>query len=271
MHPNSDTVRRFYDEFSISRMLNYRLRKNRRIEKAIARILPLVADNSQILDLGCGIGLVTERMALKAKDGFVRACDISEQNIWYAQQTVKAANVEFRRLDVLVEFQELQKWISAPLDLVVLVDVLEHLPPQDHQPLFSNLRQILCDNGTMVLTYPSPQYQRHLRAENPAELQVIDEIIELEYLLTLAKNTGFGLRLFSLENMWLENQYVHCILQTSTELRPLTEATPNLMERIFRRLFRRPLTVIENRILLPFRRHRYVTRVFKNSGKTAQR
>jgi hypothetical protein len=44
------TVRAFYDEFMVSRMLSYRRHGNARIEKAIERILPFVGRADHVLD-----------------------------------------------------------------------------------------------------------------------------------------------------------------------------------------------------------------------------
>src|SRR5437773_924217 len=98
---DSESVRAFYDEFADSRMLQYLSEENPRIEKAIARILPYVGMNSIVLEIGCGIGLVTERIAAKATKGSIWACDISERNISYARQRVRLPNVQFRRYDAL--------------------------------------------------------------------------------------------------------------------------------------------------------------------------
>ena len=112
----------------------------------------------------------------------------------------------------------------------------------------------------MVLTFPSPQDQRYHRAEKPEELQVIDEVIELSDLLALADETGLSLRHFSLEDVWLKNQYAHCVLQTSIELRPLPIPKLSLISKVRGRLRR----ALETRLLVPFRRHRFVNRIFGN-------
>jgi hypothetical protein len=77
-------------------------------------------------------------------------------------------------------------------------------------PERSIVGSVMSNDATVVLTFPSPQYQRYLRAENPRDLQIIDEVIELADLLALANDTGFTLRHFSLEDVWFKNQYVHC-------------------------------------------------------------
>ena len=214
----SDAVRAFYDEFAVSRMQRYTQKGNLRIEKAIKRILPLVAHDSTVLEIGCGIGLVTERIAAAAPGGTVWSYDISEVNIRQAQERVDAANVHFRRGDVLHDFDDMRQWIAAPLDLVVMVDVIEHLPLSRHSTLLGNLATILRPDGRVLLTYPSPEYQRHLYTSSPEKLQIVDEIIELEHLLSIATANGFRIKHFSVEDVWQRNQYVHCLLARSLAL-----------------------------------------------------
>lgn len=223
-----ESIRAFYDVFSDTRMHSYLYEKNLRIEKAVARILPFVATESTVLEVGCGLGLVTERVAEIASKGSVWACDISEKNILSARQRVKTPNVHFRCADIIRGFNELREWISKPIQLLLMVDVLEHLPLEDHATLFRNLRSILEPDSTAILTFPSAQYQRHLREKNPKELQIIDEIIELTHLVEVASTSGFFIKHFSLEDVWLRNQYVHCVLKTSLALEPVEDQSPEL-------------------------------------------
>jgi 2-polyprenyl-3-methyl-5-hydroxy-6-metoxy-1,4-benzoquinol methylase len=221
--PDADLVRAFYDGFADSRMSEYLQQPNLRIEKAIARIMPMVTADAKVLEIGCGIGLVTEHIASAVTNGSVWACDISGRNIAYAQKRVQAPNAHFRRIDILREFHELRTWIAKPLQLVIMVDVLEHLPLEQHSQLLGNLRGVMDQDSTLVLTFPSAQYQNHLRQSNPGELQIIDEVIELSYILDIARAAGFSIKHFSLEDVWLRNQYVHCLLTTSTALAPIHE------------------------------------------------
>jgi SAM-dependent methyltransferase len=205
-------VRNFYNQFSEGRSRDYARNGNPRIDKAIARILPLVREDSHVLEIGCGGGFVAEQIARIAVKGFISGCDISDKAIVLARDRVKVANVQFRVLDVGKGFRELKEWLPEPVDLVVMVDVLEHLSLDQHEQFFCNLATIVRSNAVLVLTFPSPDYQRHLRNHHPEELQIIDEIIELPHLHKVAASNGFLIKHFSLEDVWLPNQYVHCIL-----------------------------------------------------------
>jgi hypothetical protein len=124
--------------------------------------------------------------------------------------------------------------------------------------MFSFLRSIMSDRAFVVLTYPSPQYQRHLKKHDPDELQIIDQVIELDELLEAAQPAGFSLKHYSLESIWERNQYVHCVLQTDESLGEPRSETPSLPERIQNRIH----ATWKNRFLHPIRRWWYVDRVF---------
>ena len=216
--PDADAVQAFYNDFADSRMLGYLEQSNPRIEKAIATVLPLVERDARVLDVGCGIGLATERIASAAPDGFVWACDISDRNIEIATQRSRARNVAFRVGDVMRGFAELQAWVGGPVQLVTLIDVVEHIPLEAHAELLHNLRGLMTSDATLCLTFPSPGYQRFLRRHRPGELQIVDELVEPWELGQRAREAGFHLKRLTLEDVWYTNQYVHCVLQTSPGL-----------------------------------------------------
>ena len=257
--PNANEVRDFYDEFLLSRMLSYRLHGNLRIEKATARALDYVKPTSAILDIGCGIGIASEQMALLATEGHVWACDIGGKNVWYASQTIALPNVEFRVIDVLHDIDAVKKWLPRPVNLITLFDVIEHLPLEEHLSLFQNLRGLMAEEASIVLTFPSAGYQRYLQKTNPKELQIVDEIVELPHLLSLADKVGLRLKHFSVEDIWMKNQYTHCVLSTSTEVVDIIPPPVPLLQRAVRRV----KNGLDRRFLLPLRRRKYVDHVFR--------
>lgn len=128
MNGESNESRVFYDEFLSHRMLDYRIYGNRRIQLAIQRVLTVTTPTSHVLEIGCGIGMVAERIARRARHGHVWACDLSESNVAFARGSVRRKNIDFFACDVLSDFDEVKRRVSS-VDVVAMVDVLEHLPP----------------------------------------------------------------------------------------------------------------------------------------------
>jgi trans-aconitate 2-methyltransferase len=257
---NREQVSQFYDDFLKSRMLHYRVYGNERLDLAYKFIRPYICPESSILEIGCGIGIITEKMALAASHGNVWACDLSEKNIWYAQQTLKPRNIQYATIDILEEFKILQEWILRSMDLIIMVDVLEHLPSNHHITIFQNLRQILKPNGLIVLTFPSEYYQTYIREQHPQELQPIDEIISLTHLTHVAQSANLSIKHYELVSVWMRHQYVHCVLchYENTMILPLEVSSPSYLTRILGYLN----AIIKHKILVPYRRRRYIQSVF---------
>jgi len=259
---NSEEVRSFYNDFLESDMLDYRVRGNPRIEKATDRILEFVRPDSSVLDVGCGIGITVERIADKVESGHVWAFDISDHNIWYARETIDQSNVTFFTADVTENKNRVQDQLTTEIDVVVLVDVIEHIPKEDHAELFNFFQSITSDQSFIVLTYPSPQYQRQLEESNPDELQIIDQAIELDELLNAAQPAGFSLKHYSLETIWKRNQYVHCVLQMDDALSNPSSKPKGLSDRIMTRIS----ALWRHHVLYPYRHWKYVKQIFSDQS-----
>ncbi len=208
---SADEVREFY-ESDLPRRVRARLHGNRRIDKAVDFMTNRVDESARLLDIGCGIGMATEKLASRASDGQVWAVDISPEHIDYCQRTIDRDNIRFRTLDVIEEFDALRKWIGAKLDVITMVDVIEHLPRKKARVLFDRLSELLADDGRILLTYPSPLYQRHLYETPGSRIQAIDLVIEHDDIVELAEGADCVIRHFSYVDVWRRNQYIHCEL-----------------------------------------------------------
>lgn len=217
----SNEVKEFYNAFLKSRMIDYRINDgNERINLASSFILKSINYNDNIFEIGCGIGIITERISKKIKNGFVWACDISDQNIWYSKQTIRSKNIDFFVADILSQFDNVKKRINKKIDVFIFVDVIEHIPKEQHSELLKKLNLIATDNAKILLTFPSEYYQNYLIQNNPKELQIIDEIITLDHISKIAQQTDWTIKYFELKDIWMNNQYVHCILHKNQSIDP---------------------------------------------------
>jgi trans-aconitate 2-methyltransferase len=216
-YPTRDAQRSFYDDFAHSRMAGYLEGVNPRLRMARDRILSLVRSDSRILDVGCGVGVVTREIARRAPAGMTFACDLSAENIRIAGARRTTAHVEYKVLDVLNDFEAVREWVGGEgsLDLITLVDVIEHIPVARHSTLLEHLRTLLGEGGHVVLTFPTPAYQQYLRANDPGELQPIDEDVDPLDLCRVAEQKGFIVRQIDVCDVWRRNQYAHVVLGTA--------------------------------------------------------
>jgi hypothetical protein len=131
-----------------------------------------------------------------------------------------------------------------------MVDVIEHLPPNSYEQLLNNLNQVMSDRAKLILTYPSPEYQVYLQQHNPKELQIIDEVIEINSLIQLARQYEFNLEYFTYIDVWKKNQYIHCVLAKQTPCTSITKLS--YTEKIQRKIQR-----YKSKLLLPFLKAKY--------------
>jgi trans-aconitate 2-methyltransferase len=213
---DADEIRNFYDA-DLHRRVGARVHGNYRVDRAVDFALRHVRVDSTVLDIGCGIGIAAERIARKARGGRVVAVDISPAHIDYCQRTVTRSNVEFYECDVLRDFEKLSRLLVTPAEVVTLIDVLEHLPTKEALRLFIHLSQVLAEDGQIVLTYPSPEYQRRLYRTEGSRIQAVDRVVETEEIIALARAAGCQIRSLQYVDVWRRNQYIHCVLSKSLD------------------------------------------------------
>lgn len=141
-----------------------------------------------VLEIGSGYGPVTHLMASYLKKGRVLATDISQGRITAAKQLLsKHANVDYEVVDV-ADFQT-----DLKFDAIVLPDVLEHIPEEDHDRLFEAFARFLKPDGFVFIHIPHPLCIDYIRKHEPETLQIIDQALSSDRMLQRAYRNGFYL------------------------------------------------------------------------------
>lgn len=99
-----------------------------------------------ILDLGCGGGTNTEKLVHMYKSAQIYGCDISKTAITYAKKLGSG------RVKYSVMKGKKFPYASNKFDLIVCLDVLEHVP--DVHFFLSEVRRILKKNGKVYFVIP---------------------------------------------------------------------------------------------------------------------
>jgi trans-aconitate 2-methyltransferase len=135
-----------------------------------------------VLEIGCGIGTQTELIVKRLRgSGTLTAVDLSPRSIDFARRRLDGhRNVDFIAGDIV----ELE--LGRTYDVVVMPDVIEHIPLDQHLRLFSNVRRWLRETGWALIHMPNPFYLDWCRHNRPDVLQVIDQPI---FTGTLVSNT----------------------------------------------------------------------------------
>lgn len=126
--PITEIYRRIYMSLdAFSKEVGYRIKAN------------------NILEVGCGEGMLTERLHKIYPSALIIGIDISSRvgrlfsgtpkNVVFLNRTVQSVELEYRRF----------------FDLIVICDVLHHVPKQDIPSFLQSVGQMLKSGGTIVI------------------------------------------------------------------------------------------------------------------------
>jgi 2-polyprenyl-3-methyl-5-hydroxy-6-metoxy-1,4-benzoquinol methylase len=202
----------YYDNLSQKLILDY-LRGNTRLELAIKFVLNNIpSGSSRILDFGCGIGWSSNEIARHFRNSKIIGTDLSDKSIFIAKGLFRNQQLQFN-LAKHNDFQIDEK----NFDVVVLLDVYEHIKIQDRRRFHSFINSILSENGIILMSCPTPAYQAYLRKNIPDKLQPVDEDVTKENLKIFANEIGGDLIDYQVISVWNKSDYFHSII-TRNEL-----------------------------------------------------
>lgn len=154
---------------------------------------------SNVLEIGCGVGTQTGLIARRITSGRLLANDISPKSVEIARDRLgPRKNVDFIVGDIITLA------VDGRFDLIVLPDVLEHIPRSHHGALFKKLAELLAPGGTIVAHIPAPQQIEWLQRHRPEQLQVIDQPIHLAELAPKLADAGLYLRFVEHYGLWTD-------------------------------------------------------------------
>lgn len=161
----------------------------------IEYLLDLVRTSSaqSILDLGCGDGRLTLEIHRRFPDRSVVGVDYSERAI----QLARALNpqVNYQHVDIVHE-----PVLGAPFDMVLLIEVIEHIPVSQLPAFLTAACSLVRPGGTVHVTVPhanaplEPKHEQHFTVDSLCE--VLARHGELVTVRPFEKR-GFGRRLLN--------------------------------------------------------------------------
>jgi cyclopropane fatty-acyl-phospholipid synthase-like methyltransferase len=179
---DKDEVRRFYDDMwsRFGRDLNRHERD--RFGSIVSILEGLERPNPAILDAGCGLGKLSERLAAY---GQVTGVDWSETAVTAARARVPGA--EFFTVDLV---RDDVTPFRDRFGLAVSTEVLEHVGRENRLGLLENLRSCLVPNGFLILTTPNREVSERL--PDPEEWrQPEDDLLSVDETLEVIRQARF--------------------------------------------------------------------------------
>lgn len=162
-----------------------------------------LSKHSNVLELGCGIGVMTSLIARQAKHGFVEAVDISPGAVAEAKKRIKHQhNIRFVVADL-----KLFECSRADYDIITLPDVLEHIPEEDHAELFVKISKVMHQKSVLFISIPTPRSIVYEKLHFPENVQIIDQELNADILISRAYQAGLELDFFRTTGIWAANDY----------------------------------------------------------------
>jgi trans-aconitate 2-methyltransferase len=196
-----EDVSRFYDDF-VNHQVKFSFNERHLILFKELKQLGL-SRKSSVLELGCGIGVMTSLIAGVAKEGFIEAVDISPESIAEAKKRIKYQDLINFVVADLKHFESSRK----NFDFITLLDVLEHIPKEDHDELFKKISVLMHKDSVLFISIPTPHSIIYEKLHFPQNVQIIDLELKANELVNRAYLAGLELDFFRTIGIWASNDY----------------------------------------------------------------
>lgn len=204
-------IKEYYDLHSKRKIEDF-VNGNSRIERAYQEIKTWFVNNPKdVLEIGCGIGTVANRLAKIYPDTNFKAFDISSKSIEIAKLLFQNQNLNYFFANEINEvvFPQVKFF-----DIIYLIDVFEHLQDESRGHLCDFINARLAVDGIVFMSCPTPSHQNWLRNNKPEGLQPVDFDIHLDDLINFGNKIGRRVLYYKEICVWNEGDYLHVVLGT---------------------------------------------------------
>lgn len=199
-------VKIYYDEHIAGKLSGF-VEGNERVERAWQTVERWAPGNPRrILEIGCGIGDICWRMTRRWPAVEVVGLDISARSLEIARKLFGSSRLS------LVEGALVRGRLAGKFDLILLMDVYEHIALGDRPALHEALRELQSDSCRIILSFPTPHHLAWLRQNHPEQIQPVDEDVSVDTIEALARDTGTEILLYQEVGVWHVNDYAHAVL-----------------------------------------------------------
>ena len=228
----NDKISEFYDEY-VARQR--RIGVNLRHQSIFQKVQNVgLKRNHNVLEVGCGIGTFTSLIIPYIDEGSITAMDISPKSIEVAKHDYESSNVNFLAQDATAyDFK------GELFDVIILPDVLEHIPIDLHDGLFKKLSSVLTHDGFIFIHIPNPVYLEWCHKNKPEILQVIDQPITTDILVENTYKHGLFIEELKTYPIWVEhNDYQYIVLKKNNyqDFNRIIEYPPSFLDKVKHKL-----------------------------------
>ena len=226
----SSEVREWYNAFSTKQVKTGINLRHYHIFRLLVR--SGLQRHHSVLEIGCGIGALTRLLSNYVTKGHIAATDISDVSIDIARKALKGnERIQFYVTD-MNDFSLPEKF-----DFVVLPDVLEHIPMDQHDSLFRGLAQMMHPEAKLAIHLPRPKLIEYLNAKETDKLQVIDQAVYADFMLKQTYRNGLFLESYNMYSLFHQEPDYAFIVFTPGKRQEFSHRSK--MSIIFKKLFAR--------------------------------
>ncbi len=109
------------------------------------RIIEEVPPKGEVLDVGCGYGTFCIILSEKRPKIKITGLDLDKNRVIIARNRIKNLNIELLNADA-TNFE-----IVKNFDIIICLDLIHHIPYENHAPMLNNLKKHLKKDGLLVV------------------------------------------------------------------------------------------------------------------------
>jgi trans-aconitate 2-methyltransferase len=212
MKISDQDIKKFYDEYS-NRQVKYSFNERHYYVFELLKKAGL-NKSSSVLDLGCGIGVLDMLLAEYCASGKIYGLDISERSIEIAKENSKRfTNLSFKCVNL--NESDLKEFTN--FDFIFLVDVLEHIPFENHPSLFKRIAGILSKNSRLIINIPYYGATVYAEKNQKELLQIVDLPIELHMIVSLCEANNLEIKQVQTYDIWQKEEYQFIVIEKKKE------------------------------------------------------
>ncbi|MEZ4739912.1 MAG: methyltransferase domain-containing protein [Flavobacteriales bacterium] len=92
--------------------------------------------------------------------------------------------------------------LGQHFDIVLLPDVLEHIPEEKHQDLFRTIERHLAPDGVVCIHIPDPDSIQWMQEHRPDRLQIVDQPLAISSMVERFKACDLLLERYERYGLW---------------------------------------------------------------------
>ncbi|OFY88563.1 MAG: hypothetical protein A3K10_16230 [Bacteroidetes bacterium RIFCSPLOWO2_12_FULL_31_6] len=159
--------------------------------------------NSIILEIGCGVGTMTNLIAPYVKNGKIVSSDISEKSIEFA----RINNKQFKNLEFIAANSIDFTFPDLNYDFIILFDVMEHIQAENRNDFIHNIAKVMQNNTKLLINVPAPHAHIHAIKNFPEQMQIVEIPVFLTEFSSILSKNELDIKSFFTYDMWQNDEY----------------------------------------------------------------